>query len=85
MRTDDKGVDKQNQPKSNFEPGYDLKSKVVILAEGPRGSLTKQLIGSFDLDRDRNPQTYGVGVKELWEVPAGRIGRAKSSTPWASR
>src|SRR5579864_244962 len=73
VRTDDKGVDKQNQPKSNFEPGYDLKSKVVILAEGSRGSLTKQLIGRFQLDRQRNPQTYGQGVKELWEVPAGRV------------
>ena len=73
VRTDDKGVDKSNQKKSNFEPGYDLKSKVVILAEGTRGSLTKQLIGRFQLDRERNPQTYGVGVKELWELPAGRI------------
>jgi electron-transferring-flavoprotein dehydrogenase len=73
VRTDDKGVDKQNQPKSNFEPGYDLKAKVTILAEGPRGSLTKQLVSRFELDKDRNPQTYGVGVKELWEVPSGRI------------
>ena len=69
VRTDDKGVDKQNQPKSNFEPGYDLQAKVVILAEGTRGSLTKQLIARFALDRDRNPQTYGQGIKELWEVP----------------
>ena len=37
VRTDDKGVDKQNQPKSNFEPGYDIKAKVVVLAEGTRG------------------------------------------------
>jgi electron-transferring-flavoprotein dehydrogenase len=73
VRTDDKGVDKNNEQKSNFEPGYDLKAKVVVLAEGTRGSLTKELIGRFQLDRDRNPQTYGVGVKELWEVPAGRI------------
>ena len=73
MRTDDKGVDKQNQQKSNFEPGYDVKAKVVVLAEGSRGSLTKQLIQKFDLMKDRNPQTYGVGVKELWEVPSGRI------------
>jgi electron-transferring-flavoprotein dehydrogenase len=73
VRTDDKGVDKQNQPKSNFEPGYDLQSKVVIPAEGPRGSLTKGLVSKFDLMKDRNPQTYGVGVKELWEVPSGRI------------
>ena len=73
VQTDDKGVDKQNQPKSNFEPGYDLKAKVTILAEGTRGSLTKELVNKFNLAKDRNPQTYGVGVKELWEVPSGRI------------
>jgi electron-transferring-flavoprotein dehydrogenase len=77
VRTDDKGLDKQNQPKSNFEPGYELQAKVVILAEGTRGSLTKQLISKLDLMRDRNPQTYGQGVKELWEVPAGRIARGE--------
>jgi len=77
VRTDDKGLDKQNQPKSNFEPGYELQAKVVILAEGTRGSLTKQLITKFDLMKDRNPQTYGQGVKELWEVPAGRIARGE--------
>jgi electron-transferring-flavoprotein dehydrogenase len=71
--TDDKGVDKNGQQKSNFEPGYQLKTKCVILAEGTRGSLTKQLIGKLDLNKDRNPQTYGVGIKELWEVPSGRI------------
>ena len=43
-----------------------------------RGSLTKQLIGRFQLDQARNPQTYGVGVKELWEVPSGRIARRRS-------
>jgi electron-transferring-flavoprotein dehydrogenase len=73
VRTDDKGVDKNGEQKSNFEPGYDLKAKLVILAEGSRGSLTKQLIGRFQLDRERNPQTYGIGVKELWELPPGRI------------
>jgi electron-transferring-flavoprotein dehydrogenase len=73
VRTDDKGVDKQGQQKSNFEPGYDLQAKVVILAEGTRGSLTKQLVSRFDLARDSNPQTYGVGIKELWELPAGRV------------
>jgi electron-transferring-flavoprotein dehydrogenase len=73
VRTDDKGVDKQNQQKSNFEPGYDLHAKVTVLAEGTRGSLTKQLIQKFDLTKNSNPQTYGVGVKELWEVPSGRI------------
>ena len=73
IRTDDKGVNKENEKKSNFEPGYDLQAKIVILAEGSRGSLTKQLIQRFQLDRDLNPQTYGQGIKELWEVPASRI------------
>ena len=73
VHTDDKGVDKQNQQKSNFEPGYELRAKVTVLAEGTRGSLTKQLIQKFDLAKNSNPQTYGVGVKELWEVPSGRI------------
>ena len=77
VRTDDKGVDKKNQPKSNFEPGYDLKAKITVLAEGPRGSLTKQLIARFELEKDCNPQTYGVGVKELWDVPSGRIGKGE--------
>src|SRR5438552_3996246 len=77
VRTDDKGVDKEGHPKSNFEPGYDLRAKVVILAEGPRGSLTKQLIQKFDLAKNANPQTYGVGVKELWEVPSGRIAKGE--------
>jgi electron-transferring-flavoprotein dehydrogenase len=73
VQTDDKGIDKHNRPKANFEPGYNLKAKITILAEGTRGSLTEQLVKRFDLDRDRNPQTYGVGVKELWEVPYGRM------------
>ena len=73
IRTDDKGLDKNNQRKSNFEPGYDLQARITILAEGTRGSLTKQLIHKFDLAKDRNPQTYGQGIKELWEVPSGRI------------
>src|SRR6478752_3587542 len=47
IRTDDKGLDKNNQPKSNFDPGYDLQAKITILAEGTRGSLTKQLIQKF--------------------------------------
>ena len=77
VQTDDKGVDKTGQQKSNFEPGYDLKSKITVLAEGPRGSLTKQLVQKFDLYKNRNPQVYGIGVKELWEVPSGRIRRGE--------
>jgi electron-transferring-flavoprotein dehydrogenase len=73
VRTDDKGVDKDGKQKSNFQPGYNLRAKVTVFAEGPRGSLTKQLVKRLGLDHDRNPQSYSVGVKELWEIPAGRI------------
>ncbi|MGE5326193.1 MAG: 4Fe-4S dicluster domain-containing protein [Deltaproteobacteria bacterium] len=73
VRTDDKGIDKEGRRKSNFQPGYDLHAKVTVFAEGPRGSLTKQLVGRLQLDSGRNPQNYSVGVKELWEIPAGRI------------
>ncbi|MGA3223258.1 MAG: electron transfer flavoprotein-ubiquinone oxidoreductase [Acidobacteriaceae bacterium] len=77
VRTDDKGVDKEGQPKSNFEPGYDLHSKITILAEGARGSCTKQLIERFQLEDPQHAQTYGVGIKELWEVPAGRVAKGE--------
>jgi electron-transferring-flavoprotein dehydrogenase len=69
VRTGDKGVDKFGKPKGNFEPGIDIRAKLTILAEGSRGSLTKQLVRKFNLDRDRNPQVYAVGVKEVWDVP----------------
>ncbi len=70
--TEDKGVDKEGKTKDNFTPGYELRAKVTVLAEGPRGSLTKEMVKRLKLD-GLNPQVYGVGIKELWEVPAGRI------------
>ena len=70
--TEDKGLDKDGKPKDNFTPGYDLRAKVTVLAEGPRGSLTKDLVSRRKLD-NLNPQVYGMGIKELWEVPAGRM------------
>ncbi|MFN3427511.1 MAG: 4Fe-4S dicluster domain-containing protein [Candidatus Thermochlorobacter sp.] len=73
VRTDDKGLDKFGQPKPNFEPGMNIRAKVTVLGEGPRGSLTKQIVRILNLDTDRNPQSYETGVKEIWEIPAGRI------------
>jgi electron-transferring-flavoprotein dehydrogenase len=70
--TEDKGVDKFGKPKDNFTPGYELRAKVTVLAEGPRGSLTKEMVNRLKLD-GLNPQVYGIGVKELWEVLPGRI------------
>ncbi len=70
--TEDKGVDKLGRPKDNYTPGYELRARVTVLAEGPRGSLTKQLVNRCKLD-GLNPQLYAIGIKELWEVPPGRI------------
>jgi len=70
--TEDKGVDKNGRPKDNYTPGYELRAKVTVLAEGPRGSLTKDLVSKIKLD-GLNPQVYAIGIKELWEVPPGRI------------
>jgi electron-transferring-flavoprotein dehydrogenase len=70
--TEDKGVDKNGKPKANFTPGYELRAKVTVLAEGTRGSLTKQLVEKKNL-ANLNPQTYGLGIKELWDVQPGRI------------
>ena len=70
--TEDKGVDKNGKPKDNFTPGYELRAKVTVLAEGPRGSLTKDLVKHLKLD-GLNPQVYGIGIKELWDVQPGRV------------
>ncbi|MGH9326734.1 MAG: 4Fe-4S dicluster domain-containing protein [Terriglobia bacterium] len=73
VRTGDKGVDRNGHHTSNYQPGYDVRAKITILAEGVDGSLTKQLVRQLRLDRNRNPQNYALGVKEFWEIPAGRI------------
>jgi len=77
VRTDDKGIDRQGNRKPNFQPGYELRAKVTVFAEGARGSLAKQLVERPDLGRDCNPQVYALGVKELWDVPAGRMTRGE--------
>jgi electron-transferring-flavoprotein dehydrogenase len=78
VRTGDKGIDREGRRKANFEPGVDLRAKVTVLGEGPRGSLTKQLAARLNLNDGRAPQVYSLGVKELWELPddrypAGRV------------
>jgi electron-transferring-flavoprotein dehydrogenase len=72
VRTGDRGLDRQGARKSTFEPGVELRAKVTIFCDGVRGNLTKQLVAALGLDRDRDPQLYALGFKELWEVPAGR-------------
>ena len=70
--TEDKGLDKNGKPKDNYTPGYELRAKVTVLAEGSRGSLTKKLVEAKKLD-NLNPQSYGIGIKELWDVQPGAI------------
>ena len=77
VRTDDKGVDKEGRPKGNFEPGYDLRAKITILAEGTRGNCAKELIERLGLEDPEHAQTYGLGIKELWEIPAGRVAKGE--------
>lgn len=66
--TGDMGVAADGEAKPSFEPGYELLAKYTIFAEGCRGHLGKRLISRFDLDKDSDPQHYGIGLKELWEV-----------------
>ncbi|HEX7155335.1 MAG TPA: electron transfer flavoprotein-ubiquinone oxidoreductase [Thermoanaerobaculia bacterium] len=73
VRTGDKGIDKNGQPKPNYEPGVDIRAKMTIVAEGPRGTLAKQLAGIYDLYNGKNPQVYAVGIKELWQLPDDRM------------
>lgn len=73
VRCGDKGLDKDGRPKGNYEPGIDIRAKVTILADGSRGNLTKVLVRRLRLDEGRNPQIYATGVKEVWEVPEGRL------------
>jgi electron-transferring-flavoprotein dehydrogenase len=66
--TNDVGIDKQGYLKDSFEPGMEFIAKATLIAEGAHGSLTKVLSKHFDLRKDSGPQTYGMGVKEVWQV-----------------
>ena len=67
--TGDMGVARDGSHKDSYTPGIALVGKYTLLAEGARGSLTKQLIRRFSLDAESGPQKYGIGLKELWEIP----------------
>ena len=69
----DMGLDKDGEPGENFAPGPEIRAKTTILAEGCRGSISKLLISRFRLDAGKSPQTYGLGIKELWQLPDGRV------------
>ncbi len=68
IATGDMGRDKSGQPGAGFQPGVELRARYTLFAEGCRGSLSQSLMARFDLRRDCDPQTYGIGLKELWEI-----------------
>ncbi|OWZ73153.1 hypothetical protein AYX14_01409 [Cryptococcus neoformans] len=66
--TGDVGLDKDGNPKDNYEPGMEFHAKVTLIAEGAHGSLSKELQKKFNLREGKDPQTYGLGIKEVWKV-----------------
>ena len=84
VATGDMGVGRDGKPKDNFVRGMELRGKYVLIGEGARGSLTKQLVAQFKLDAGREPQKYGIGLKEIWQVDAARFlpGRVQHSFGW---
>jgi electron-transferring-flavoprotein dehydrogenase len=84
VRIGDMGLEKDGEPGPNYTPGPEVRARITVLAEGCRGSLTKRLISRFLLDSDSDPQTYGLGLKELWQLPAGRVepGLIQHSVGW---
>ncbi|MBY5373058.1 electron transfer flavoprotein-ubiquinone oxidoreductase [Rhizobium johnstonii] len=68
VATGDMGIEKNGEPGPNYTRGMELLGKYVLIGEGVRGSLAKQLIAKFDLSKDREPQKFGIGIKELWQV-----------------
>jgi electron-transferring-flavoprotein dehydrogenase len=84
VRIGDMGVQKDGSHGPNYTPGAHIHAHVTLFAEGARGSIAKELIQRFDLARGHNPQTYGLGFKELWQLPSGRVqaGLIQHSVGW---
>jgi electron-transferring-flavoprotein dehydrogenase len=84
VATGDMGVGKDGQPTANFARGMELRAAYTLFAEGCRGSLSQRLMARFNLRDGRDPQTYALGVKELWEIPAAnhRPGLIEHTIGW---
>jgi electron-transferring-flavoprotein dehydrogenase len=82
--TGDLGVNKEGEKTAQYQPGMELHAKQTVFAEGCRGSLTKILFERYDLRKNCDPQTYGIGIKELWEIPKDKHkpGLVVHSTGW---
>jgi electron-transferring-flavoprotein dehydrogenase len=84
VRIGDMGVNRDGSHGPNYAPGADIIAGTTVLAEGARGSISKQLIARYQLGRDKDPPTFGLGLKELWQLPPGRVtpGRIEHSFGW---
>jgi electron-transferring-flavoprotein dehydrogenase len=84
VATGDMGIGRDGEPKPSFTRGMELRGKYVLLAEGARGSLTKQIVARFSLDEGRDPQKYGIGIKEVWQVDPAKFqaGLVQHSFGW---
>lgn len=84
VTTGNMGVGKNGEPTENFQLGMELHAKYTVFAEGARGHLGKQLIANYKLDDGKDPQSYAIGIKELWEVPADKAqpGRVVHTAGW---
>ena len=84
VRIGDMGIAKNGSHKPGYTQGIDIHAKVTVLAEGARGHLTKRLVKRFKLDEGHDPQSYSIGIKELWQLPEGRTtpGRIVHTLGW---
>ncbi len=84
VRVGDMGLESDGTPGPAYTAGVDIHAKLTVLAEGCRGSITKQLIKRYELDAGKSPQTYGLGFKELWQLPPGRVqpGNIQHTVGW---
>jgi electron-transferring-flavoprotein dehydrogenase len=84
VRIGDMGLDREGQPGPNFTPGVEIHAGLTVLAEGARGSVAKTLIERYALAQGHCPQTFALGYKELWQLPAGRVqpGRIEHALGW---
>ena len=73
VRIGDMGVARDGSHKPGYTQGIDIRAKLTVFGEGARGHLTKQLVGKYALSANHDPQNYSIGIKELWQVPAGRV------------
>ena len=84
VATGDMGIGRDGKPKASFTRGMELRGRYVLLAEGARGSLTKQIVARYKLDEGRDPQKYGIGIKEIWQVDPAKFqsGLVQHSFGW---